>query len=320
MSILGNRVVRLEDPRFLLGEGRYVENLELEGALSVTFVRSPLAHARVNAIDASEAEALPNVQVFTGADIDAHPFGPPPHWHITAGMERPLVARDVVRFAGDIVAVVVTRAPRVGIRRGGAGDGGLRPPADRPLGRGGAEGRGAALPGHRVERRESRRLEGARRRAVRRLRPRRLGRAPEPAAGGRPARAALGGSRGRRRRPADALGHLADAAHGQDGGRRAARARPGAGAGREPGRGRRVRREDDRARRRARRVARAQAGTARAVDRDAHREHARAPAGARSAALVHARRDAGRASCSRTGSRCSATPARTPRSAPTSPT
>src|SRR6187200_3399231 len=108
MSILGNRVVRLEDPRFLLGEGLYVENLGLEGALSVTFVRSPLAHARVIEIDASEAEALPNVQVFTGADIDAHPFGPPPHWHITAGMERPLVARDVVRFAGDIVAVVVT--------------------------------------------------------------------------------------------------------------------------------------------------------------------------------------------------------------------
>ena len=108
MSILGNRVVRLEDPRFLRGEGLYVENLELEGALSVTFVRSPLAHARVNAVDASAAVELPNVQVFTGADVDAHPFGPPPHWHITAGMERPLVARDVVRFAGDIIAVVVS--------------------------------------------------------------------------------------------------------------------------------------------------------------------------------------------------------------------
>ena len=105
MSILGNRVVRLEDPRFLRGKGLYVENLDLEGALSVTFVRSPLAHARVNAVDASAAEELPNVQVFTGADVDAHPFGPPPHWHITAGMERPLVAREVVRFAGDIVAV-----------------------------------------------------------------------------------------------------------------------------------------------------------------------------------------------------------------------
>ena len=117
----------------------------------------------------------------------------------------------------------------------------------------------AALPGARVERRESRRLGGARRRAVRRLRPRRLGRDREPAAGSRAARAALGGSAGRRRRPADALGHLADAAHGQDGGRRAARARPGAGARRQPGRRRRVRREDARARRRARRVARAQA-------------------------------------------------------------
>ena len=107
MSILGNRVVRLEDPRFLRGNGLYVENLELEGALSVTFVRSPLAHARVTSVDASAALERPDVQVFTGADVDAHPFGPPPHWHITAGMERPLVARDVARFAGDIVAVVV---------------------------------------------------------------------------------------------------------------------------------------------------------------------------------------------------------------------
>ena len=47
MSILGNRVLRKEDPRFLRGEGRYVENLTLEGAASVTFVRSLLAHARI---------------------------------------------------------------------------------------------------------------------------------------------------------------------------------------------------------------------------------------------------------------------------------
>jgi carbon-monoxide dehydrogenase large subunit len=107
VSILGNRVVRLEDPRFLRGNGLYVENLELEGALSVTFVRSPLAHARVTSVDASAALERPDVQVFIGADVDAHPFGPPPHWHITAGMARPLVARDVARFAGDIVAVVV---------------------------------------------------------------------------------------------------------------------------------------------------------------------------------------------------------------------
>ena len=108
MSILGNRVLRVEDPRFLRGEGRYLENMVLEGALTVTFVRSPLAHARITGIDASAALELPGVQVFTGADVDAPPFGPPPYWNINPGMVRPLVAVDTVRFAGEIVAIVVT--------------------------------------------------------------------------------------------------------------------------------------------------------------------------------------------------------------------
>ncbi len=108
MSILGNRVLRVEDPRFLRGEGRYLENMPLEGALAVTFVRSPFAHARIAGLDASAAEALPDVRVFTGADVDAPPFGPPPYWNINPGMARPLVAGDVVRFAGEIVAVVVS--------------------------------------------------------------------------------------------------------------------------------------------------------------------------------------------------------------------
>jgi aerobic carbon-monoxide dehydrogenase large subunit len=115
MSILGNRVLRLEDPRFLRGEGTYVENLTLEGAAWITFVRSPLAHARVNGIDASAAEAMPNVRVLTGADVDAPPFGAPPPWHIADGMERPLVATDLVRFAGEIVAIVVTEDRATGL-------------------------------------------------------------------------------------------------------------------------------------------------------------------------------------------------------------
>ena len=108
MSILGNRVTRVEDPRFLRGEGRFLENMPLEGALAVTFVRSPYAHARVAAIDASAAEALPGVRVFTGADVDVGPMAPPPHWHIQTGMERTPVARDIVRFVGEIVAIVVS--------------------------------------------------------------------------------------------------------------------------------------------------------------------------------------------------------------------
>jgi carbon-monoxide dehydrogenase large subunit len=108
VSILGNRVLRKEDGRFLRGRGEYVENLPLEGALAVTFVRSPLAHARIDGDDASAAAELPGVQVFLGADVDAGPFGPPPLPGLEPAMSRPLVAVDTVRFVGDIVAVVVS--------------------------------------------------------------------------------------------------------------------------------------------------------------------------------------------------------------------
>ncbi len=108
MSILGNRVLRTEDGRFLRGAGQYVENLPLEGALTATFVRSPFAHARIDGIDASAAEALPNVQVLTAADLDLGLFGPPPFPGLDAAMGRPVMAKDTARFVGDIVAVVVS--------------------------------------------------------------------------------------------------------------------------------------------------------------------------------------------------------------------
>jgi carbon-monoxide dehydrogenase large subunit len=114
VSILGNRVLRKEDGRFLRGEGDYVDNRRAEGALTVTFVRSLLAHARVNGVDASAATELPGVKVLTGADVDAHPFGPPPFPGLEKRMSRPLVARDTVRFVGDIVAIVLSEDPAIG--------------------------------------------------------------------------------------------------------------------------------------------------------------------------------------------------------------
>lgn len=114
MSILESRVLRKEDSRFLRGEGSYVENLPLEGALHVTFVRSLLAHARIVGIDATAAEALPDVQVFTAADVDVGLFGPPPLPGLNTAMGRPLVAKDVVRFVGEIVAVVVSKTRATG--------------------------------------------------------------------------------------------------------------------------------------------------------------------------------------------------------------
>jgi carbon-monoxide dehydrogenase large subunit len=108
MSILGNRVLRREDPRFLTSGGIYGDDLALDGALWATFVRSTAAHARIVGIDVDEARQAPGVvAVYTGADIDlpAVPAGVPGFPEV---MGRPVLAKDVVRFVGEAVAVVVT--------------------------------------------------------------------------------------------------------------------------------------------------------------------------------------------------------------------
>jgi len=108
VSILGNRVLRKEDGRFLRGQGTYVENLSLEGARVVTFVRSPFAHAKITSVDTSAATDLSGVEVLTGADVDVAPLAPPPIPLIEPRMLRPAVAKDIVRFVGEIVAVVIS--------------------------------------------------------------------------------------------------------------------------------------------------------------------------------------------------------------------
>ncbi len=66
MSILGNRVLRKEDQKFLTTGGTYVDDLPLEGAVHIVYVRSPMAHARIRSIDTAEALGAPGVvAVFT---------------------------------------------------------------------------------------------------------------------------------------------------------------------------------------------------------------------------------------------------------------
>jgi carbon-monoxide dehydrogenase large subunit len=108
VSILGNRVLRREDPKFLTTGGVYGDDLKIEGALWVTFVRSTMAHARIIGIDTSEVLALPGVvAVHTGADVElaAVPAGLP---GIPDEMARPMLAVDTVRFVGEPVAVILT--------------------------------------------------------------------------------------------------------------------------------------------------------------------------------------------------------------------
>ncbi len=114
-SILGTSVRRVEDPELIRGHGTYVDNIVPAGALHVVFVRSPLAHARLEAVDVAKAREAPGVvAVLTGADLadlpDHRPF-----MVLNDACARPLLARGKVRFVGDMVAAVVatTRAEAV---------------------------------------------------------------------------------------------------------------------------------------------------------------------------------------------------------------
>jgi carbon-monoxide dehydrogenase large subunit len=112
----GASIKRSEDPRILTGAGRYVDDIKLPGMLHAAFVRSPMAHARVLAVDASAARALPGViAVYTGAEVEAMTVPGPDALSALLGGSGPapeftLLATDKVRFVGDPVAVVIAES------------------------------------------------------------------------------------------------------------------------------------------------------------------------------------------------------------------
>src|SRR5712691_9389531 len=118
----GAAVKRREDPRFLRGEARYVDDVQLAGMLHAAFVRSPHAHARIARIRTAAAKALPGVAaVFTFADLERWMkplplFGMPPpglaaavHFEIRQAQQFAL-CRDRARHVGEIVAMVVAES------------------------------------------------------------------------------------------------------------------------------------------------------------------------------------------------------------------
>ncbi|MFC7476093.1 xanthine dehydrogenase family protein molybdopterin-binding subunit [Dankookia sp. GCM10030260] len=116
--MIGENRRRIEDARFLLGEGRYVADLIPSGALHGAVLRSPHAHARITAVDAAAARALPGVAlVLTGADLADEGIGPLPCPAVVATIgpliipDRPALARDEVKHVGEPVAFVVAATP-----------------------------------------------------------------------------------------------------------------------------------------------------------------------------------------------------------------
>ena len=109
-SILGNAVLRLEDPTLLTGAGKYVDDLVETGMLYLALVRSPVAHGIVTSVDLGDASSMPGViAVFhAGNDLgmpamQGFPMLPPDY-------NRPIFAADRVRFVGDIIAAVVAES------------------------------------------------------------------------------------------------------------------------------------------------------------------------------------------------------------------
>ena len=108
----GEPVQRNADPALLKGEGAFIDDIALPGALHAAFVRSQHARARIRSIDISAAEANPDVvAVYTADNIGALDVELPmliPHPCITSGgkTQRPL-ARDDVFYAGQCIAMVV---------------------------------------------------------------------------------------------------------------------------------------------------------------------------------------------------------------------
>jgi len=118
----GAAVKRREDPRFLRGEGRFVDDVTLPGMLHAAFFRSPHAHARIDKIHTTAAAAAPGVaRVFTFADLDRWVKPLPLFGAVPAGLAAVVkfdvrqapqwaLCRERARYVGEIVAMVLAES------------------------------------------------------------------------------------------------------------------------------------------------------------------------------------------------------------------
>ena len=118
-AIVGTRVKRKEDKRFITGKGKYTDDVRVENQAYAAFVRSPHGHAKVKGIDKSAALAMEGVidvldgQQLTGDGIGNIICG----WAITSKDGSPMnmgawsaLATEKVRYVGDAVAVVIAES------------------------------------------------------------------------------------------------------------------------------------------------------------------------------------------------------------------
>ena len=113
--IFGSGIRRREDPRLITGSATYTDDLTLPRMAHAAMLRSPHAHARITSIDTSRAAAAPGVvAAYTHADTEGAVAPAPCAWLLPDSdlkmADYHCLAKDVVRYVGDIVAVVVAES------------------------------------------------------------------------------------------------------------------------------------------------------------------------------------------------------------------
>jgi aerobic carbon-monoxide dehydrogenase large subunit len=115
-AVIGDAPRRREDARFVTGQGGYLDDLRFDGVTHAVFLRSSHAHARINGVDTKQALSCPGVlAILTARDVAADgllPLRPTVEANVQTDepfrfLPQPLLADDVVRYAGEPVAVIV---------------------------------------------------------------------------------------------------------------------------------------------------------------------------------------------------------------------
>lgn len=114
-STFGSGIRRREDPRLITGAATYTDDIVVPGMLHAAMLRSPYAHAKIAGIGTSAAADAPGVvAVYTGADLEGELGAAPCAWLLPNAdlkiADYPCIAKDTVRYVGDIVAVVVAES------------------------------------------------------------------------------------------------------------------------------------------------------------------------------------------------------------------
>ena len=116
MHYTGQPMKRVEDPHLVTGKGSFVDDVQLPDILHAAVLRSPHAHARIKRIDTARAKTAPGViAVYTGDDTEGSLNSTPCAWLVPNSNLKvaayPSIAKDIVRYVGDIVAAVVAETP-----------------------------------------------------------------------------------------------------------------------------------------------------------------------------------------------------------------